>query len=76
MNLTKSSGLSHDSGNRNLMMLQESAAKRELVTYPFAPARIPGMRAPSTRQELHDAEIQTVFGTVEIKNARWILCWR
>jgi len=33
--LDKSSALSHDSGNRNLMMLQESVAKRDLVTYPF-----------------------------------------
>jgi hypothetical protein len=35
--LDKSSALSHDSGNRNLMMLQKSVAKRELNSYPFAP---------------------------------------
>ena len=57
MNLTKSSGLSYDNGNRNLMMLQEFVAKREQIPIPLSLARVPGMRAPSTRQELLDAEI-------------------
>ncbi len=57
MHLTKSSGLSHDNGNRNLMMLQESVAKLVLVPMPLSPARVPGMRAPSTRQGLLEAEI-------------------
>ncbi len=56
MNLTKSSSLSYDHDDRNLMMLQESVAKRKLVTDASALARVPGMRAPSTHQELHDAE--------------------
>ena len=77
MNLTKSSGLSNDRGNRNLMMLQESVKKRELVTYRLCPRRgYPECVRLRPVKNYMMRKIRTAFGTVEIKNARWILCRR
>ena len=70
----KSSGLSIANGKRILVMLQGSVVKQELVTYAAAWRVYPECERRRPVKDYTMRKIRTVFGTVEVKNARWMLC--
>jgi len=69
-------GLSIDDGKRIMTMLQELVVKQELATYAHARRVCPDCECLRPVKDYTMRKIRTVFGTVEVKNPRWMLCQR
>ena len=55
--------------------LQELVAKQELVSM-LLPGAVPGCERLRPLKDYTMRKIRTVFGTVEVKYTRWMLCQR
>jgi hypothetical protein len=69
-------GLSIDDGERIMSTLQEFVVKQELATYALARRVCPSSERLRPVKDYTMRKIRTVFGTVEVKNPRWMLCQR
>ena len=69
-------GLSIDDGKRIMMMLQELVVKQEVASYALARRVCPECERLRPVKDYTTRKIRTVFGTIEVKNPRWMLCPR
>lgn len=69
-------GLSIDDGKRIMTTLQELVVKQELATYALARRLCPECERFRPVKDYTMRKIRTVFGTVEVRNPRWMLCHR
>jgi hypothetical protein len=69
-------GLSIDDGKRIMTLLQELVVKQELATYALARRVCPECERLRPVKDYTVRKIRTVFGSVEVKNPRWMLCQR
>jgi len=69
-------GLSIDDGKRIMTMLQELVVKQELATYALARRVCPECERLRPVKDYTVRKIRTVFGSVEVKSPRWMLCQR
>jgi hypothetical protein len=69
-------GLSIDDGKRIMSTLQEFVVKQELATYALARRVCASCERLRPVKDYTMRKIRTVFGTVEVKNPRWMLCQR
>ena len=67
-------GLSIDDGKRIMSTLQEFVVKQELATYAQARWVCASCERLRPVKDYTMRKIRTVFGTVEVKNPRWMLC--
>jgi hypothetical protein len=65
-------GLSIDDGKRIMSTLQEFVVKQELATYALARRVCPSCERLRPVKDYTMRKIRTVFGTVEVKNPRWM----
>ena len=69
-------GLSIDDGKRIMSTLQEFVVKQELATYALARRVCASCERLRPVKDYTMRKIRTVFGTIEVKNPRWMLCQR
>jgi hypothetical protein len=69
-------GLSIDDGKRIMTLLQELVVNQELATYALARRVCPECERLRPVKDYTVWKIRTVFGSVEVKNPRWMLCQR
>jgi hypothetical protein len=69
-------GLSIDDGKRIMTTLQDLVVKQELAAYALAHRICPSCERFRPFKDYTTRKIRTVFGTVEVKNPRWMLCQR
>ena len=69
-------GLSIDDGKRIMTTLQELVVKQELAAYALARRVCPECERFRPVKDYTMRKIRTLFGTVEVKNPRWMLCQR
>jgi hypothetical protein len=69
-------GLSISDGKRIMSTLQELVVKQELATYAIARRICPSCERFRPVKDYTTRKIRTVFGTVEVKSPRWMLCQR
>jgi Fe-S-cluster-containing dehydrogenase component len=67
-------GLSISEGKRIMSKVQEFVVKQELATYALARRICPSCERFRPVKDYTTRKIRTVFGTVEVKNPRWMLC--
>jgi hypothetical protein len=66
-------GLSIDDGKRIMSTLQEFVVKQELANYALARRVCASSERLQPVKDYTMRKIRTVFGTVEVKNPRWIV---
>ena len=69
-------GLSIDDGKRIMSALQEFVVKEELATYALARRVCVSCERLRPVKDYTSRTIRTVFGTVVVKNPRWMVCQR
>ena len=69
-------GLSIDDGKRITPSLQELVVKQEFATYALARRVCVPCERLRPLKDYTRRKIRTVFGTVEVKNPRWVVCQR
>ena len=69
-------GLSIDDGKRIISALQEFVVKQELATYALARRVCVSCERLRPVKDYTRRKIRTVFGTVAVKNPRWMVCRR
>ena len=69
-------GLSIDDGKRIMSALQEFVVKEELATYALARRVCVSCERLRPVKDYTSRKIRTVFGTVVVKNPRWMVCQR
>ena len=69
-------GLSIDNGKRIMSALQEFVAKEELATVALARRVCASCERLRPVKDYTSRTIRTVFGTVVVKNPRWMVCQR
>ena len=69
-------GLSIDDGKRIMAALQEFVVKEELATYALARRVCVFCERLRPVKDYTSRKIRTVFGTVVVKNPRWMVCQR
>ncbi len=69
-------GLSIDDGKRIMSTLQEFVVKQELATYALTRRVCASCERLRPVNDYTMRKLRTVFGTVEVKNPRWMLCQR
>ena len=69
-------GLSIDDGKRIMSALQEFVVKEQLATYALARRVCVSCERLRPVKDYTSRKIRTVFGTVVVKNPRWMVCQR
>jgi hypothetical protein len=69
-------GLSISDGKQIMSTLQEFVVKQELAAYALGRRICPSCELFRPVKDYTTRKIRTVFGTVEVKNPRWMLCQR
>ena len=69
-------GLSIDDGKRIMSALQEFVVKEELAAYALARRVCKSCERLRPVKDYTSRKIRTVFGTVVVKNPRWMVCQR
>ncbi len=69
-------GLSINDGKRTKSALQEFVVKQELATYALARRGCVSCERLRPGKDYASRKIRTVFGTVAVKNPRWMVCQR